>query len=209
MKRAFTLIEILIVTIIIGILVWILFRTYITISQISFRVEQQKTLNKEILFVSETLQNFANRNKIDYDKYYEKNIRLNQTKWITDILYLSGEDGRFSIYSSGACLADLNTAPTRSDLEKPCHLILENDYDWKIINITDSSIYTSKAIFKVIPYADNQSYIDDKEKLCESNYLACLHDHGFWFFSNFYSKGYNPYNRSTNVTLLVQQFFNI
>jgi len=57
-----------------------LFKTYITISQISFRVEQQKYLNQEMLFVSETLQNFANRNKIDYDKYYEENIKLNQTK---------------------------------------------------------------------------------------------------------------------------------
>jgi hypothetical protein len=46
-----------------------LFKTYITISQISFRVEQQKIVNQELLFVSEIMQNFANRNKINYDEY--------------------------------------------------------------------------------------------------------------------------------------------
>ena len=205
MKKAFTLIEILLVTIIVGILAWVLFKTYITISQISFRVEQQKYLNQEMLFVSETLQNFANRNKIDYDKYYEENIKLNQTKWITDILYLSWEDGRFSISSTGVCL-DLNVSPTPSDLENPCYLVLENN--WNIINILDSSVYASKTIFKIIPYADSQSYIDNMD-LCESNYLACLHDHGFWFFSNLYSKWYSSANRSTNIRLFIQQFFNI
>jgi len=38
-------------------------------SQISFRVEQQKIVNQELLFLSETLQNLANRNQIDYQKY--------------------------------------------------------------------------------------------------------------------------------------------
>jgi prepilin-type N-terminal cleavage/methylation domain-containing protein len=205
MKKAFTLTEILIVTIIIGILVWVLFRTYITISQISFRVEQQKFLNQEVLFVSETLQNFANKNKIDYHKYSQQGIDLHPTKWITDVLYLSWEDGKFSVYSTGACIA-LETAPTPSDLQKPCYLVVEKD--WKFTRITESTVYISKVIFKIIPYADSQAYINNTA-LCESNYLACLHDHGFWFFSNFYSKWYSPANRSSNVTLFIQQFFNI
>ena len=205
MKRAFTLVEILLVTIVIGILAWVLFRVYVTISQISFKVEQQKYLNQEVLFVSETLQNFANRNKIDYDKYSDENINLNKTKWITDILYLSWDDGRFSIYSSGTCL-DLNTTPVSSDLENSCYLVIDNE--WEITNITEKSVYITQVSFKIIPYADSKRYIDDMN-LCDSNYLACLHDHGFWFFTHFYSKWFSPANRSTNVSLFVQQFFNI
>jgi prepilin-type N-terminal cleavage/methylation domain-containing protein len=71
MKRAFTLIEMLIVICILGIFSVVLFRTYRTVSEISFRVEQQKIVNEEFLFVSEVLQNFANRNSIDFTKYNE------------------------------------------------------------------------------------------------------------------------------------------
>jgi prepilin-type N-terminal cleavage/methylation domain-containing protein len=69
MKRAFTLIEMLIVICILGVFSAVLFRTYKTISDISFRVEQQKNVNEEFLFLSEVLQNFANRNSIDFAKY--------------------------------------------------------------------------------------------------------------------------------------------
>jgi hypothetical protein len=45
-------------------------------SQISFRVEQQKIVNQELLFVTEILQNLANRNDIDYDRYDNNDVRL-------------------------------------------------------------------------------------------------------------------------------------
>jgi len=38
-------------------------------SKISFRVEQQKIVNQELLFVTEALQNLSNRNNIDYSRY--------------------------------------------------------------------------------------------------------------------------------------------
>ena len=61
----------LIVICILGIFSVVLFRTYRTVSEISFRVEQQKNVNEEFLFLSEVLQNFANRNSIDFVKYNE------------------------------------------------------------------------------------------------------------------------------------------
>ena len=188
------------VTVIVGILAWVLFKTYITISQISFRVEQQKYLNQELLFVSETLQNFANRNKIDYDMY----PNLNETNWIVDILYMTWEDGSLSVYSQWSCIW-LKDTPSTFDLMSGCNLVVEKD--WKITKITDF-VYLSKTLFKIIPYMDSQQYFENPN-LCESNYLTCLSDHGFWFFTNFYSKWYNSNNRSTNVSLFVQQFFNI
>jgi prepilin-type N-terminal cleavage/methylation domain-containing protein len=75
-KKAFTLIEITLVVAIIGLLAGVLFKTYITMSQISFRVEQQKIVNQELLFVTQTLQNLANRNNIDYKRYDDNDINL-------------------------------------------------------------------------------------------------------------------------------------
>ena len=199
--KAFTLIEILMVTLIVGLLAWVLFKTYVTISQISFRVEQQKYVNQELLFVSETLQNFANRNKINYDKYWD----LNQVNWVVDVLYMTWEDGSFSIYSQWSCVW-LNEKPLPNDLLSGCFLILEKD--WKQIKLTDSVVYVSKVWFKIIPYSDTQSYFNNLA-LCNSNYLACLNDYWFWFFANFYGKWYSPSNWSTNISLFVQQFFNI
>lgn len=200
-KKAFTLIEILMVTIIVGLLAWVLFKTYITISQISFRVEQQKYVNQEMLFVSEILQNFANRNKINYTMY----DHLNDRNWIVDALYMTWEDGMFSIHSQWNCIW-LDATPSQTDLLSGCFMVLEKD--WNITKITDSMVYMSQILFKVIPYADSESYFDDPS-LCDSNYLACINDHGFWIFTNLYGKWYNPNNRSTNVSFFVQQFFNI
>jgi len=191
----------LMVMLIVWLLAWVLFKTYITISQISFRVEQQKIVNQELLFVSEIMQNFANRNKINYDEYPD----LKNTKWIVDILYMTGEDWSFSIYSSGDCV-DLNTNPNYENLNNWCDIVLEKD--WEMTNLTNHLIYSAKTIFKIIPFADSKSYFENPD-LCESNYLACVNDHGFWFFTKFYIKWYNPDNWTNNVQLLIQQFFNI
>jgi hypothetical protein len=154
-----------------------------------------------LLFVSEVMQNFANRNKINYDEYPD----LRNKKWIVDILYMTGEDWTFSIYSSGDCV-DLNTTPNYENLNNGCDIILEKD--WKIVNLTNHLIYSAKTVFKIIPFADSQSYFENPD-LCESNYLACVNDHGFWFFTKFYTKWYNPDNWTNSVQLFIQQFFNI
>jgi hypothetical protein len=52
-------------------------------------------------------------------------------------------------------------------------LVLEKED--KIIDLTSHLIYTSKALFKIIPFASSEAYIADSS-LCESNYLACVND---------------------------------
>ena len=101
MKKAFTLIELLIVITILSILTLVLFSAYNKISEISFRVEQERKVNEELLFLSEVLQNFANRNSIDFDKYGNS---LVSSTWFAWTLYLSWEDGQFSIYTSWNCV---------------------------------------------------------------------------------------------------------
>ena len=71
MKRrsAFTLLELLIVMIILGVLFVMLLNTYNRISTMVFRVQQEKEVSQEILQTSQIIQNFADRNTIDYSKY--------------------------------------------------------------------------------------------------------------------------------------------
>ncbi len=208
-KKAFTLIEIILVVAIIGMLSWILFKTYITMSQISFRVEQQKIVNQELLYVTETLQNLANRNEIDYTRYNndtaDNNINLVKTSWITNILYMTWEDWSISLFSSWSCVS-LNQELDKAKLEVWCSLVLQKD-DKKIV-LTKDLVYMTDALFKIIPFADEASYIQNIE-LCESNYLACIGDPGFWFIANIYNRGHDENNRTNNVSIFVQQFFNI
>ena len=192
MKKAFTLIELLIVICILGIFSAVLFRTYKTISEISFRVERQKTVNEEFLFVSEVLQNFANRNSIDFEKYRGEGVSLADSMWFIDRLYLSGDDGKIQIYSSGDCVKSW------------CALFLQiNEED--SVKLTNDSVYFSKAQFKIIPYSDSYfEWID-----CDKNYFACVNDDWFWLFVDIYPKLYNTEVWANDVHILVQHFFNI
>lgn len=54
---------------ILAILFVLLLRTYNRISTMVFRVQQEKEVAQEILQISQTVQNLADRNTIDYSKY--------------------------------------------------------------------------------------------------------------------------------------------
>ena len=203
MKKAFTLIELLIVICILSLLVFVLFKAYNTVSEVSFRVEQQRKVNEEVLLLSEIVQNFANRNSIDFEKY---DTSLNDAKWFTGILYLSWEDGRFSIYSSWDCV-DFGQLPAYDNLQNWCSFYLQKD-DWSLpVQITDDSVYFSSVKFKIIPYFDD--YFNSDESLCETNYFACVNDDWFSLFVDVYPKYYNGAVWSNNVRVVVQHFFNI
>ena len=201
MKKAFTLIELLIVICILGIFSIVLFRTYKTISDISFRVEQQKIVNEEFLFVSEVLQNFANRNSIDFTKYNES---LGTTSWFTERLYLSWEDWNVEIYSSWNCV-DFSQIPDFSNLQSWCSLFLKTWAGANPIKLTSDSVYFSKAKFKIIPYS--ASYYEWTD--CKTNYFACINDDWFWLFVDIYPKHYSEGFWANDIHLLVQHFFNI
>lgn len=68
-KKAFTLIEVLIAIIIAAVLFTLVFRAYVNITQISARLENEKKLNAEITFLTETVQNIADIYQIDYNAY--------------------------------------------------------------------------------------------------------------------------------------------
>lgn len=207
-KKAFTLLEMLIVIVILWIFSGVLFRTYNIISDISFRIEQQRKINEELLFLSEILQNFANRNSIDFDAYeYNWVNQLKYSKWFTWVLYLSWDDWKFHIFSSWECV-DFSQVPDTSQLWSGCALYLQYDNDpTNPVKLTESSVYFTRAKFKIIPYSDK--YFTDSLDTCDTNYFACVNDDWFWLFVDVYPKLYKGDNWANNVHLLVQQFFNI
>jgi hypothetical protein len=48
----------------------LLLRTYNWIATMVFRVQQEKEVSQEILQISQIMQNFSDRNTIDYEKYF-------------------------------------------------------------------------------------------------------------------------------------------
>lgn len=86
-KNAFTLVEVLISLVLAAILFTLIFRSYVTITQVSTRLENEKKLNAEIAFITETVQNIADTYQIDYTKY---GTTLVAAQWRTNTLYLTG-----------------------------------------------------------------------------------------------------------------------
>lgn len=68
-KKAFTLVETMIVLVIIGILAVVLTQSYLTISKIAFTIEQEKNLSEEALMLTQMIQSITEDATIDYEKY--------------------------------------------------------------------------------------------------------------------------------------------
>jgi prepilin-type N-terminal cleavage/methylation domain-containing protein len=69
MRKAFTLAETLIVIIIVGILAAVLIESYMTITKIAFKIEQEKNLSEEALMITQIFQSLADTATIDYERY--------------------------------------------------------------------------------------------------------------------------------------------
>jgi len=88
--KAFTLVETILVLVIIGILAGVLIQSYLTVSKIAFKVEQEKNLSEEALMITQMFQSIAETATIDYDRYRKEGINLSGSRGFTNILYLTG-----------------------------------------------------------------------------------------------------------------------
>ncbi len=131
-KKAFTLIEILIVAGITSVLFIILSKAYLLASSLYVYETNHKNIEKDILFFNQNLQNLADSTEIDYWKY--NNLKNNL--WFTWVLYLKSEKDNYKIYQSG----------TQALLEKNNELIIPLTKTWA--NIVNS------LTFKIIPYVN-------------------------------------------------------
>ena len=131
-KKAFTLIELLIVSIIVAILFIILAKAYLLASSLYIYETNHKNIEKDILFFNQNLQNLADNTEIDYSKY----SHLSNNLWFTWVLYLRWQDNNYKIYQSWLEVL----------LQKNNNIIIPLTKTW--VNIVNN------LKFKIIPYVN-------------------------------------------------------
>lgn len=219
-KNWFTLAEILIVVILFWMLAGIIMKTYTTISQVSFRIQQEKEIAKEALVLSQVLDNLAQSTTIDYEKYQSSKLITNNG--IVDTLYLSGDAGKYQI-SSDSCKEDDNKITEKlensdqstknSENQKNCPLLLTTTTGGQTTTnalLDGQNFKLSKIKFKIIPFIwkhdlkkSLQSEIPGLKELPQDWKPA------FWILGTLYSNYYNPQKRTNNISLPLQFFFSL
>lgn len=202
-KKGFTLLELIIVMVILGILFVLLLRTYNWIATMAFRVQQEKEVVQEILQVSQIIQNFSDRNTIDYSKYDPTTNSLLSTQWLTDILYLTGQDWQIRFFSSGSTCIEPATEYVFT--QTWCSLYMADATTTKEL-INTKKIAISKVLFKIIPFASQNQYLTTDALCATGEYLHCLNAPGFRMIFKAYSVNYGK-QRATHVVVPFQQFF--
>lgn len=212
----FTLIEMLIVIVIVGILAVVLVESYITISKTALRVEQEKNLSEESLILTQVFQAIADEATIDYDAYSGKNIKLSDTNWFTDILYLTWWQWSWtSIYTTwcenfldldGNFELDENNNTEQSIQDYTgCYLAMQQGDVLTPITTPWWKVIVSKVLFRVIPYNSNAYYYSQEG---EANITNDLHQPAFWMFIHLYAPLYQPI-WINDVDQTLQLFFNL
>lgn len=197
-KFWFTLIELIISISIISIFIIILFRAYNTVSQITFRAQQEKNTQQEMIWIAQTLQNIADSHAINFEKYTSGE---NHEK-----LFLSGKTENIIITSTWICYSDIEITTwfTQEQKENPCQLIIINENESITPITTTSESLISKPYFTIIPSKPNQEIIINDQN-------PFLKIRQAWFQVNFtiYSPLYEKGNRINANKILFQQFFNL
>lgn len=218
MKKAklkwFTLIEVLISLVIIGILAVVLIEAYITISKLALKIEQEKNLSEESLILTQIFQSISDEATIDYDAYSWSNLK--DSNWFTWTLYLTWWQWSWtSIYTTWECLELEWNFPSNEDWTYPnysekvisasgCDLVLEQW--WKITSLTSQwKVVTSKALFRIIPYDSDENYFGDNYQW---NVINNVHQPAFWMFIHLYAPLYQP-TWTNKIDQPLQLFFNL
>ena len=173
-SKAFTLIELLIVIVIIGILSTLLFRTLADMLTTNARIQQEKIMTQELITIQTTINNMSEHYPIiDTSKYIPAWWTTGDigTAWFTDILYLKNTSGEnIQIYATGSYLA-----------------AIIDDQEIKITN-PDKSIISGLQ-FKILPTQYYSGIIYDNLDLQHIN------AQGFWIFWNLSYKTSWPINK--------------
>lgn len=197
----------LIVIVIIWILAVVLTESYLTISRVALRVEQQKNLSEESLVLTQIFQAISDEATINYSEYHDS---LEGTKWITSDLYLTWWVWSWThIYTTTGCLKltehqELENGDKNIQDYTWCELIL--DQNWEITPLTSPwKAVISEVMFKIIPYNSDEHYFED---IWSTNVINDLHQPAFWMFVHLYSPMYQP-EWTNKVDQPLQLFFNL
>ena len=197
----------------------IIIKTYTTISQVSFRLQQEKEIAKEALVLSQVLDNLAQSTTIDYGKYKSSDLVANNG--IVESLYLKGDNGdEYQISSINTCLTDqelyeqAEKSESKTENQKegsPCQLSFTGTTkDWKTSHLLldGKNFKLSKMQFKIIPFI----WKEDLKKNLKKNLASDTPQDwkpAFWILGTLYSNYYNPQKRTNNISLPLQLFFSL
>ena len=194
----------------------IIIKTYTTISQVSFRLQQEKEIAKEALVLSQVLDNLAQSTTIDYDQYKSSDLDLVATNGIVDTLYLSGDTGKYQISSINTCLTDQelyeqaekSEPKTKNQKEEaPCQLLLtSSNQDWETTHLLldGKNFKLSKMQFKIIPFIWKEDLKKNLASETPQDWKPA-----FRLLGTLYSHYYNPNKWTNNISLPLQFFFSL
>ena len=135
MKKAFTIVELLIVTIILGILFVIMSKVYILSSKLYVYQRNLKNVEKDILFLNQNFQNLVDSTQLDFDKY----SNLENSLGFTWNLHLKDDTYDYNIFLSGTAI----------------YMIQSWNSQNIVIPLTDeNTTKISDLKFKIIPFHD-------------------------------------------------------
>jgi prepilin-type N-terminal cleavage/methylation domain-containing protein len=183
-KKGFTLIEVLISLVIISLLVGVMFGIYTSILRLSVRIEQEKNLNNELLFASQTIQNLVDNYDLDLDYYFTGNTRNDiDPLGYSDTLALSSPDKKVMLKKVGEC-----------GQWSWCFLAL---MDGEAIKQLTNPFKVSVPLlqFRIIPY--------------QFGSVDSIQQKWFWIYGKMTSSRYNTGKYELNVAQDIQLFFNI
>lgn len=204
MKKWFTLMEILIVTVIVGMLGVLLMRTYVTMTRIAFRVQQEKQVTEQAVMLTQVVQNLADSMTIDYARYATEfgTSYITQMTWLVDTLYLTDGSQTVTVGTTGDCQQQV-AYMTGSG----CAVVLSYTGQNPIILTQTGRANITPLQFKIIPYAVADDYFADPT-LCPVNLGSCLYHPWFWMMTQIHT----PYihdTRESNISIPVQVFFSL
>lgn len=207
-KKWFTLVEVLISTIIIWLLFMLIFKVFDTLSDISVRVEGERQMQNELLYITETLQTLADNYNIDYDTYRaDGDIDLfGQQGMVHELHLINAEAETVTIATSWDCY--------QGDIETPDHIqhmrstdcILTLEKGDHITQLTDPNIVDmSHVAFKLVPYDSNERLLYSGSA---DNPYERIQYPWFWLFARMYHKIFGK-DRTTNVKQGIHQYFTV
>ena len=196
-------------------------KTYTTISQVSFRIQQEKEIAKEALVLSQVLDNLAQSTTIDYEKYQSSDLVANNG--IVDTLYLSGDARKYQISSSDSCkeddkitekLENSDQSTEQSENQKNCQLLLTTTIGGQTTSLLDGQNFKlSKIKFKIIPFIWKRELKgklqSENSENTDLNELPQDWKPAFRLLGTLYSNYYNPQKRTNNISLPLQLFFSL
>ncbi len=197
MKKGFTLVELLITTVIMGMLIGLLFEIFVLIARIAVKVEHERSVHNEIIYVMQTIQNLIDQGNIEFANYawagdgFENRYWIDNTINLVDSTTTTWRVFEYNIYTctaswstdSGICLStDIITSWTNK----------------VVLNLTDTErVVINNFYIKVLQSLDT-----------ETDYTEIVND-GFWLFMDVEIPEYDETRRWFRVDQKVQTFFNL